>query len=66
MKPIIEQHELPSGGEITTTRFDFKSNIASLLSNEELMKEENLLIDADDPLSLPQEGCILDDLNSGW
>ena len=30
------------------------------------MKEDNLLIDAEDPFSVPQEGCILDDLNSGW
>ena len=66
MKPIIEEHVLPSGGEITITRFDLKSNIASLLSNDELMKEENLLIDLDEPFSVPQEGCILDDLNSGW
>ena len=66
LKPTLIQHTLPTGGQISITKFDFKANLASLLSNDDLMQRKNLLFDPDDISSIPQEGCDLDDINTGW
>ena len=47
------------------TSFNFKEMLFSLLSDPELMQEENLLLDPTDPCSLPEESDFLDEINTG-
>ena len=67
LEPITENCRLSPTNSAQVTRFCFMSKLISLLTNKDLMKDENLLLNPDDPFkSVLDEGCFLDDLNSGW
>lgn len=69
MEPITEKHIMPStGAEISLNRYSFKAQLASILLNEDIMNEKNLLLNPEDPFSplLADSNTTLDDVNSGW
>ena len=66
LKPRLLDHKLPSGRTIVVTSFSFKAKLCSILMNEELMQEKNLLLNADNPFRPPEENMMLEDVNSGW
>ena len=69
MKPIVETHRMPStGAKMKLIRYSFKAQLASLLLNEDLMNEKNLLLNKDDPFKPlnSDSNPVLDDLNTGW
>ncbi len=51
---------------VKVTKFSLRASLASLMCNKELMTDENLLLDPNDPFSLPPKSDVLDDLNTGW
>lgn len=57
---------LPSGNQIKVTKFSFVSNLFSLLSNEILMKPENLIFGNDPFKRVPEHGPdhIYDDIET--
>ena len=58
---------LPSGRCVTITYFDYRYQLALLLSNDEIMDPANLLFpNLDDIFELPHHDCPLDDVNSGF
>ena len=67
LKPKVVSHTLPSRKKIDVTAFSFKAKLASILLDKDLMQDNNLLLDVDDPFSPPDaELEFLDDLNTGW
>ena len=50
LKPIIIPTELPSGTKLGVPVMDFEYMLANMLINDELMCQENLLIDLNDPV----------------
>ena len=66
-KPKSKFLHLPSGRSVTITYFDYRYQLALLLSNEEIMDAANLLFpNLDDIFELPAEDCPLNDVNSGY
>lgn len=65
LQPVTKKILLESGEQVSVTTFSFISSLVSMLTNKELMAPENLLLDKDDPFSLPPQDCDLDDVNSG-
>ncbi len=48
LKPIVQDYVLPkSHSKIKISRFSFEAKLANLLLNDDLMKQENLLLDPD-------------------
>ena len=67
LEPKTDRVVISPSNNVNLTGFSFTSQLISLLTNEDLMQPENLLLDRNDPLnSIPHHGCFLDDLNSGW
>ena len=66
LKPLTTNVVLPRGSVLPVVTFPLKSCIVSLLSNCNLMKDNNLLIDIEDPFRKSQPGDVLEDINSGW
>ena len=59
--------DCPSGRSVSITHFDYEYQLALLLSNEEIMKPENLLFpNLDDPFELTPVDGPLEDVNSGF
>ena len=67
LRPKVVRHKLPSGKKIDVTAFSFKAKLASILMDDDLMQQQNLLLNKDNPFSPPDtnEG-VLSDLNTGW
>ena len=66
-KPKSKFLNLPSGRTVTITYFDYRYQLALLLSNEEIMDTANLLFpNLDDIFELPAADCPLNDVNSGY
>ncbi len=63
--PITSPVSLLHGDSVQVTSFNFKEMLFSLLSDPELMQEENLLLDPTDPCSLPEKSDFLDEINTG-
>ena len=69
MKPKVEDVVLQHGARIPVVYFSFRAALTSLLMNPQLMKDENLLLNPNDPFSLlvqQEESGVLGDLNTGW
>ena len=66
MKPSTTNLMLPRMSSIPVTTFSLKGAITSLLTNPDAMRQENLLLDLNDPYSGPKDSDILDDIDSGW
>ncbi len=68
IEPKIKEVYLSHGARIPVVYFSFRAAVASLLSNAELMKDENLLLNPNNPFdSVPDDaGSTLSELNSGW
>ena len=67
LRPIKQSISLSPTNSVSLTRFSFEAHLINLLMNNELMQEENLLLNLNNPFdSVPPENCVLDDLNSGW
>ena len=66
LEPQVHDLYLMSGARIPVIYFSFCAAVASLLSNTGLMKDENLLLNPNDPFQSIPEGSVLSDLNSGW
>ena len=65
LQPSTTTITLGSGTQIQVTKFPFTSSLVSLLLDKDLMKEENLLLNRDDPFSLPPDDTMLGDVNTG-
>ena len=66
-KPKSKFLRLPSGRSVTITYFDYRYQLALLLSNDEIMDAANLLFpNLEDIFELPLHDCPLDDVNSGF
>lgn len=66
-KPKSKFLRLPSGRSVTITYFDYRYQLALLLSNDEIMDAANLLFpNLADIFELPLHDCPLDDVNSGF
>ena len=66
LRPIDVKCYLPGAGTtVTLTTHDFIACLHSLLTNEELMKRDNLLFDPANPTAKPQHGEELGDINTG-
>ena len=69
MKPKVEDVVLRHGARIPVVYFSFRAALTSLLMNPQLMKDENLLLNINDPFTLleqDEESEVLGDLNTGW
>ena len=66
LEPKIEYLYLLNGSRIPVVYFSFRAAVASLLSNNVLMKDDNLLLNPDNPFNSTPDGDVLSDLNSGW
>ena len=66
IEPKVEEVYLKHGARIPIVYFSFRASLASLLSNVELMKEDNLLLNPSDPFDSTHDGFVLSDVNSGW
>ena len=59
--------DCPSGRSVSITHFDYEYQLALLLSNEEIMKAQNLLFpNLDNPFELTPVDGPLEDVNSGY
>ena len=56
---------LGSNRIVSVTKFPFTSSLVSLLLNKDLMSDENLLLNKDDPFLLPPDDTPLGDVNTG-
>ncbi len=65
LMPFSDEIALGSGSTISVTKFPFTSSLVSMLMNQDLMRDENLLLNPNDPFSLPPEDCLLGDVNTG-
>ena len=63
--PSTNRLILSSNEQVSVTTFPFISSLVSILSNKELMREENLLLNSDNPFSIPSENSPLGDVNTG-
>ena len=66
IEPKVKEVYLSHGARIPVVYFSFRAAVASLLSNSELMKDDNLLLNPNDPFHSMPDGSTLSDLNSGW
>lgn len=66
LEPRIEYLYLLNGSRIPVVYFSFRAAVASLLSNSVLMKDDNLLLNPDNPFNSIPDGDVLSDINSGW
>ena len=67
IEPKMKEVYLSHGARIPVVYFLFRASIASLLSNADLMKDKNLLLNPNNPFdSMPDDGSTLSELNSGW
>ena len=69
LQPRTETHVMPStGANLDLVTFSFKAQMATLFLDDDLMSEENLLLNPDDPFTplVPRNSPYLNDLNSGW
>ena len=66
MKPKVTNLVLPRGATIPVVTFSIKGAITSLLTNANLMRKENLLINSSIPFQTSKVPNILSDINSGW
>ena len=66
LRPRVVTHRLASGSNIEITKFSFKAQLTSILINDDLMTEDNLLLNRVNPFTPPDEDMALEDLNSGW
>ena len=67
-KPITTFiNDCPSGRNVHITHFDYEYQLALILSNDEIMSPENLLLpNLDDPFELLDCEGPLEDINSGY
>ncbi len=65
MKPRVEPIQLSSGRRTAITTFSFEMGLISKLTDKELMKPENLLIDPEDPFKLPDYTDFYGEVNTG-
>lgn len=66
IKPKTTRLHLPSGKEVNVVTHDFYMAIFSLLTDKQLVKEENLLLDLDEPWKpLVDNEEIIGDLHTG-
>ena len=65
MKPRVEPIQLSSGRQTAITTFSFEMGLISKLTDKELMKPENLLIDPEDPFKLPDYTDFYGEVNTG-
>ena len=67
LRPKVVRHTLPSGKKIDVTAFSFKAKLASILMDDDLMQQQNLLLNRDNPFAPPHnDHGVLSDLNTGW
>ena len=66
LEPKVQDLYLSHGSRIPVVYFSFRAVVASLLSNKGLMKDENLLLNPNDPFDSIVDGSVLSDLNTGW
>ena len=66
IEPKVKEVYLSHGARIPVVYFSFRAAVASLLSNAELMKDDNLLLNPNNPFDSMPDGSTLSDLNSGW
>ena len=66
LEPKVHDLILQHGSRIPVVYFSFRAVLASLLSNKGLMKDENLLLNPNNPFDSITDGMVLSDLNSGW
>jgi hypothetical protein len=66
LEPKVMDLYLTHGSRIPVVYFSFRAVLASLLLNKCVMKDENLLLNPNDPFDSIPEGTALSDLNSGW
>ena len=65
MKPRVDPIRLTSGRTTAITTFSFEMGLISKLTDPELMKPENLLIDIDDPFKFPDFSECYAEVNTG-
>lgn len=65
MKPRVDTICLSSGRRTAITTFSFEMGLISKLTDPELMKPENLLIDPEDPFKLPDPSEFYGEVNTG-
>ena len=65
MKPSVKVLRLPSGNTVEVVVCSFKAQLVSLLTDQNLMRTENLLLDSRNPFGEVPDG-ILSELNTGW
>ena len=65
MDPYIKKLQLPSGNKIDVVLHSFKAQMVSLLTDYDLMKSQNLLLNPNDLFGEVPDG-MLSDVNTGW
>lgn len=66
LHPHVKKLELPSGNKIDVVLNSFKAQLVSLLTDYDLMKTENLLIDPNNTFGDVPDSTILSEINTGW
>ena len=64
-KPIVSSVELSSGRRTNLTTFSLRTHIMTMLTNKQLFKPENILLNPDDPTSIPDDNSDYGEPNTG-